>query len=68
LQAIGQSPRILAAGVLQAGRPPMNGALRQARGHPWLASRASFLPMAAVPAPGQSPPQAKRLADRPWRF
>lgn len=40
-------PIIVIAGVLQAWGPPMNGALRQALGNPWLASTVSFLPVVA---------------------
>ncbi len=40
-------PLILGAGALQAWGPPMNGALRQALGNPWLASTVSFLPIVA---------------------
>ncbi len=40
-------PLILIAGALQAWGPPMNSALRDALGNPWLASLASFLPIVA---------------------
>ncbi len=40
-------PLIIAAGVLQAWGPPMNGALRGALVNPWLASLLSFLPIIA---------------------
>jgi transporter family-2 protein len=40
-------PLIIAAGVLQAWGPPMNGALRGALLNPWLASLVSFLPIIA---------------------
>jgi len=41
-------PLILIAGALQAGGPPMNGALRRSLANPWLASTVSFLPVVAV--------------------
>jgi len=41
-------PLILIAGALQAGGPPMNGALRRSLENPWLASTVSFLPVVAV--------------------
>jgi transporter family-2 protein len=64
-------PLILAAGALQAWGPPMNGALRNALGNPWLASLVSFLPVVAflavlwlcVPRPL---PTADGLDGMPW--
>ena len=41
-------PLIVAAGVLQAWGPPMNGVLRRALTNPWLASAVSFLPIVAI--------------------
>ena len=64
-------PLIIAAGVLQAWGPPMNGALRSALSNPWLASVVSFLPVVAflvvvfacVPTPL---PTASGVAAMPW--
>ena len=64
-------PIILAAGVLQAWGPPMNGALRRSLGNPWLASIVSFLPIIALlsvvwfclPKPL---PTADGVAAMPW--
>lgn len=41
---------IIAAGLLQAWGPPMNGALRNSLTNPWLASFVSFVPAAAFMA------------------
>jgi transporter family-2 protein len=41
-------PMILLAGAMQAWGPPMNGALRQSLGNPWLASLVSLLPIVAL--------------------
>lgn len=64
-------PLILAAGLLQAWGPPMNGALRRALENPWLASVVSFVPVLAFllvlflcqPAPL---PSAKGVGAMPW--
>lgn len=45
LSAVWLYPIILIAGALQAWGPPMNNALREAIGNPWLASVISFLPV-----------------------
>ena len=47
LNAVWLYPLIIVAGALQAWGPPMNGALRNALVHPWLASLVSFLPVVA---------------------
>ena len=62
---------LLAAGALQAWGPPMNGALRNAVGNPWLASIISFVPIVAfllvlffcLPTPS---PTAEGLSQMPW--
>ena len=41
-------PLIIAAGMLQAWGPPMNGALQKSLTNPWLASLVSFLPIIAL--------------------
>ncbi len=41
-------PLILAAGMLQAWGPPMNGTLQKSLVNPWLASLVSFLPIIAL--------------------
>ncbi|TPG67277.1 DMT family transporter [Hymenobacter nivis] len=41
-------PLIIAAGILQAWGPPMNGALQKSLVNPWLASLVSFLPIIAL--------------------
>jgi transporter family-2 protein len=41
-------PLIIAAGMLQAWGPPMNGALQKSLVNPWLASLVSFLPIIAL--------------------
>ncbi|QXV63759.1 DMT family transporter [Mucilaginibacter sp. 21P] len=41
-------PIIIAAGLLQAWGPPMNGALQKSLSNPWLASVVSFLPVISV--------------------
>lgn len=41
-------PIIIAAGLLQAWGPPMNGALQKSLVNPWLASLVSFLPIIAL--------------------
>ena len=41
-------PIIIAAGLLQAWGPPMNGALQKSLVNPWLASLLSFLPIIAL--------------------
>ena len=41
-------PIIIAAGLLQAWGPPMNGALQKSLVNPWLASLISFLPIIAL--------------------
>ncbi|HQT78788.1 MAG TPA: DMT family transporter [Rhodopila sp.] len=64
-------PLIIAAGVLQAWGPPMNGALRTALVNPWLASLVSFVPIVAflvvvfacLPRPL---PTADGVAGMPW--
>lgn len=64
-------PLIVAAGVLQAFGPPMNGALQKALVNPWLASVVSFMPIVAllgivllcVPRPL---PTAADLGAMPW--
>lgn len=64
-------PLIIAAGVLQAWGPPMNGVLRKSLTNPWLASTVSFLPVVALlgvlfaclPKPL---PTAEGLAGMPW--
>ncbi len=64
-------PIIIVAGVLQAWGPPMNGALRQSLGNPWLSSIVSFLPIIAVlmvvwfclPRPM---PTAEGVSTMPW--
>lgn len=64
-------PIILICGALQAWGPPMNNALRNAMGNPWLASIVSFLPIVAflsvllmcLPHPL---PTEKGLAEMPW--
>jgi transporter family-2 protein len=64
-------PLILVAGALQAWGPPMNGALRQALGNPWLASVVSFLPIVAFLAilmfcQPRPLPTAQGLQSMPW--
>ncbi|SRR5579883_699140 len=64
-------PIILAAGALQAWGPPMNHALRESLGNPWLASLVSFLPIVAVLAclvmcQPWPLPSAKGLETMPW--
>ena len=64
-------PLILAAGVLQAWGPPMNGALRQSLANPWLSSIVSFLPILAfltvvwfcLPRPM---PTVEGVSNMPW--
>lgn len=71
LSAVWLYPIILIAGALQAWGPPMNNALREAIGNPWLASVISFLPVVAalscialcLPQPL---PTAESLAKMPW--
>lgn len=64
-------PIILIAGALQAWGPPMNNALREAVGNPWMASVISFLPvvfaLACVALCLPHPlPTAEGLAKMPW--
>jgi transporter family-2 protein len=64
-------PLIIAAGVLQAWGPPMNGALQKSLVNPWLASLVSFLPIIAllfclficIPKPL---PTMEGLQNMPW--
>ena len=64
-------PIILAAGVLQAWGPPMNGALRQSLANPWLSSIVSFRPIIGflmvvwfcLPRPM---PTAEGVSNMPW--
>ncbi len=64
-------PLILIAGALQAWGPPMNAALRDALGNPWLASLVSFVPIVAflgvlwlcVPRPL---PSLEGIGAMPW--
>ena len=64
-------PIIIAAGLLQAWGPPMNGALQKSLVNPWLASLLSFLPIIALlfclficsPKPL---PTVEGIATMPW--
>ena len=64
-------PIIIAAGVLQAWGPPMNGALKKALVNPWLSSLVSFLPILAfllvlilcIPRPL---PSGEQISAMPW--
>jgi len=64
-------PIILAAGILQAFGPPMNGQLRLGLTNPWLASLVSFgiivaafvLMYAFMPLPGPSTDSVNKM---PW--
>lgn len=71
ISALWLYPIILIAGALQAWGPPMNNALREAMGNPWLASVISFLTVVfalscvalCLPHPL---PTAEGLAKMPW--
>lgn len=64
-------PIIIAAGLLQAWGPPMNGALQKSLVNPWLASLISFLPIIALlfclficsPKPL---PTVEGISNMPW--
>jgi transporter family-2 protein len=64
-------PIIIAAGLLQAWGPPMNGALQKSLVNPWLASLVSFLPIIALlfclficsPKPL---PTVEGISNMPW--
>jgi transporter family-2 protein len=66
-------PLILAAGVLQAFGPPMNGALHKTFENPWLGSLISFAPIVAVlgvmvlclPAPLPTPNHSQKCLGGP---
>jgi bacterial/archaeal transporter family-2 protein len=64
-------PIILIAGALQAGGPPMNGALRNALTNPWLASIVSFISVIALLAvlwlcQPRPMPTIEGISSMPW--
>jgi bacterial/archaeal transporter family-2 protein len=71
LRAAWLYPIIIAAGVLQAWGPPMNGALKKALVNPWLSSLISFVPIVAFllvltlcrPSPL---PTVEQVGQMPW--
>jgi transporter family-2 protein len=71
ISAIWLYPIIVAAGLLQAWGPPMNGTLRSSLTNPWLASLVSFLPIVALLAcilfcQPRPLPTTAGIAAMPW--